>query len=103
MSSYVSYTPARNANIRKLIERELLNINNDTDYSCYCRQPDKVVSTQQGYTDSMITNNMRIAQIINSNLGGRITFGNLGNPAEFTNLGIQGQPGGLPRPPRNKF
>jgi hypothetical protein len=103
MSSYRSYIPARIACKRKIIERQFLNPNND-DSSLYSCNQNKVITNKQGYTDSTITNNMRVAQIISSNLGGRITFGNFGNPVPVSYLGgIEGQPGGLPRPIRNKF
>lgn len=100
----MSYVPARKAHIRKLLERQYLNVYNDPNFSCECKEPEKVIANKQGYTDSTITNNMRVAQIITTSLGGRITFGNFGNPAELTYLGgIEGQPGGIPRPPRNRF
>jgi hypothetical protein len=98
--SYQSYVPARKAHIRKLIERQYLNILDDTDFYCECQRPERVLN-KQGYNDSTITNNMRIAQIISSNLGGRITFGDASNINYLG--GIEGQPGGLPRPLRNKF
>jgi hypothetical protein len=103
---YNSYVPARKAHIRKLIERENLNIYNDSNLSCECPQPEKIIENNQGYVESTISNNMRISQIISSNLGGRITFGNLNNNNNsFVSYlgGIEGQPGGVPRPLRNKF
>jgi hypothetical protein len=97
----MSYTPARKAHIRKLLERELYN---DPNFSCTCSPVEIFTQSKQGYTDSTITNNMRVAQIISSSLGGRITFGNFGESAQLTYLGgIEGQPGGLPRPLRNRF
>ena len=52
----------------------------------------------------MISNNMRIAQMLSRNSRGRITFGDLGQNRAINNLGgIEGQPGGMPRILRNKF
>jgi hypothetical protein len=54
-----------------------------------------------------ISTNMRISQIINTSLGGKINFGNcyLGQQQQQINAlrSIEGQPGGSFSPVRNKF
>jgi len=55
-------------------------------------------------TDTKISNNVRIAQIINSTKGGKTNFGNfyLGQPLNMNYLGrMEGMPGGSGSPPRN--
>ena len=77
--------------------------NGDPDYFCECFQ-DKVNRMKQGYNDPMQTNSERVSQVTTNTLGGRTTFGNFNVPAKITYLGgIEGQPGGIPRPPRNTF
>lgn len=73
------------------------------DYYCQCFV-DKYNLAKQGFNDPMISNNMRIAQMLSRNSRGRITFGDLGVARAINNLGgIEGQPGGMPRVLRNKF
>ena len=53
-----------------------------------------------------ISNNMRVAQYINTRLGGSTLFGNfyLGEPLSLNYLGrMEGQPGGGGAPLRNRF
>lgn len=53
-----------------------------------------------------VSNNMRVAQIVNSSLGGKTQFGNfyLGQPLRVNYLGrVEGQPGGSGKPPTNSF
>ena len=103
--------PGNNSNLRRYIRQEYLNqyynlrkevlpnINGD----CNCVQ-NKVLSIKQGYLDPNISEAQRISQILQSSVGGRISFGNSNNASLINNLGgIEGQSGGLPRPPRNKF
>jgi len=48
--------------------------------------------------------NLRIAQVLNSSLGGRIRFGDIGAPIIIDAIGRrEGQPGGVRGPLRNKF
>ena len=57
-----------------------------------------------GYNSPLQTQANQVSQIITGTLGGKTTFGNFGVPANLTYLGgIEGQPGGSPRPIRNKF
>jgi len=59
-----------------------------------------------GIVDETQTQSQRAATIINYYPGGRITFGNenIAYSRPITFLGkTEGQPGGLNRPPRNKF
>jgi hypothetical protein len=71
--------------------------------ACQCIQQ-KVNQIKTGYNNPTQTEANRITQAITGTLGGRTTFGNFGVPANLTYLGgIEGQPGGSPRPLRNKF
>jgi hypothetical protein len=115
------FTPGNKGNLRKFINKEYIkqyyknfnesqlqqNISNSDDITddnlCNCIQP-RVNLLKQGYNDPSQIENIRIARALTGTLGGRITFGNF-NVA--VNLGLlegwEGQPGGLPRPIRNKF
>ena len=97
-------TPANKAHIRRLLEYESqISLGKKQDYFCECFQ-DKVNKAKAGYNDATQTNTMRISNLLTSTLGGKPTFGNSGSPAILTYLGgIEGQSGGIPRPPRNKF
>jgi len=78
-------------------------VGGNPDYFCECFH-DKVNRMKQGYNDPMQTNSERISQLATNTLGGKTTFGNFNMPAKITYLGgIEGQPGGIPRPPRNRF
>jgi len=87
---------------------------NDTCLPCEgigCIQ-EKVNKIKTGYTDPVQTQSARISQLVTNSLGGRTTFGNVGlglgvsvNARTYNTYlgGIEGQPGGSPRPLRNKF
>ena len=48
--------------------------------------------------------NRRVSRILQSSLGGKVTYGIFGELVPLTFLGgIEGQPGGIPFPPRNQF
>ena len=103
--------PGNHSNLRKYIRREYLNqyynlqkeVLPKINGECNCIQ-NKVLSIKQGYLDPNISDAQRISQILQTSVGGRITFGNSNNALLINNLGgIEGQSGGLPRPPRNKF
>ena len=104
--------PSNNRNLRRLINYSskiaFFNLQSkivggDPDFFCDCFK-DKVNRIKQGYNDPSETSSQRISQLTTSSLGGRTTFGNFNTPAKITYLGgIEGQPGGIPRPPRNKF
>lgn len=91
----MSSTLTNRAHLRKLINRP--------NYFCECFQ-DKVIQINKGYNDPTQPNAIRVSHLLNtSTLGGRTTFGNP-NMTPITYLGgSEGQSGGLPRPPRNKF
>ena len=84
--------------------KKLINYQSTSDdYSCECFK-DNYNLTKQGFNDPMISNNIRIAQMLSRNSRGRITFGDLGQNRAINYLGgIEGQPGGMPRILRNKF
>lgn len=108
------FTPGSTNNSRTIINRALLvqyyrTINNITDDNitegllCSCIPP-QTKSFKNGLNNPSQTENTRISQSITGTLGGKITFGNFNKPANINYLGgWEGQPGGLPRPLRNKF
>ena len=73
---------------------------------------EKVNQIKNGYNDPTQPQSFRVAQLATQRLGGRTTFGNEGlglgigvNARTYNTYlgGIEGQPGGSPRPLRNKF
>jgi hypothetical protein len=77
--------------------------NQNLNYLCNCFK-ETVNKTKQGYNDPSQTNAERFSQLTINALGGRTMFGNNNNPVNITYLGgIEGQPGGIPRPLRNRF
>jgi hypothetical protein len=107
----INIYPGNHSNLRRYIRREYLNqyynlqkeVLSETNGECNCLQ-NKVLSIKQGYLDPNISDAQRISQILQTNMGGRTTFGNSNSPLLINSLGgIEGQSGGLPRPPRNKF
>jgi hypothetical protein len=100
-----AFTPGKKANLRRMIKyQSVLNSKNTTETTeCSCFA-DKKDNFNNNYNDSTQSENTRVSQILSSSLGGRITFGNRYIPYKTTFLGgIEGQPGGIPRPLRNKF
>jgi hypothetical protein len=107
----INIYPGNHSNLRRYIRQEYLNqyynlqkeVLPNTNGECECIQ-NKVLHIKQGYLDPNISDAQRLSQIIQTSIGGRIMFGNFNNPLPINNLGgIEGQSGGLPRPPRNKF
>jgi hypothetical protein len=115
------FTPGNKANLRGFIDKDFIrqyyqafnssqtfdNINNADDITegtlCGCILP-QANALKQGWNDPSQIENLRIAQAITGTLGGRITFGNFYKPVSINYLGgWEGQPGGSPRPLRNKF
>lgn len=104
------FTPGRKSNLRLFINQSYIqqfyrtnqNINNADRTFCGCQpQANKI---KQGWNDPSQTENTRISQILTGTLGGKITFGNFYKPVTINYLGgWEGQPGGLPRPLRNRF
>lgn len=73
---------------------------------------EKVNQIKTGYTDPTQPQSFRVAQLATQRLGGRTIFGDFGlglrisANARTNNTylgGIEGQPGGSPRPLRNRF
>ena len=123
MSTYNNnrFTPGNKGNLRLFINKAFINqyykqfntnqiydnINNGDDITegtlCGCIQQ-RANLIKQGWNEPSQTENNRISQILTGTLGGRTTFGNFNRPVELNYLGgWEGQPGGLPKPPRNKF
>jgi hypothetical protein len=107
----INIYPGNHSNLRRYIRQEYLNqyynlqkeVLPNINGECNCIQ-NKVLNVKQGYLDPNINDTQRISQILQKSTGGRIMFGNFNNPLPINNLGgIEGQSGGLPRPPRNKF
>lgn len=106
------FTPGNKGNLRLFINqafiRQYYNHFDNGDINtrgglCGCVQPG-ANAIKQGWNDPSQSENTRIAQVITSSLGGRITYGNFYKPVIINYLGgWQGQPGGTPRPLRNKF
>lgn len=116
MSRFNNYrfTPGNKGNLRLSMNKAYIKEyygNFDTDDTtiadgilCQCVPP-RANALKQGFNDSSQPNNMRISQILTSSLGGRIAYGNINNPLLLFDYlgGREGQPGGTPRPLRNKF
>ena len=103
--SYQRLTPVRTPSIKltTLIKNIGLCQNCNLFQACQCIQ-ENVARIKTGYNNPTQTEANRISQAITGTLGGRTTFGNFGVPANLTYLGgVEGQPGGSPRPLRNKF
>jgi hypothetical protein len=115
------FTPGSKANLRLFINKAYIrqyyqafntsqtfdNINNADDITqgtlCGCITP-RATSIKQGWNDPSQTENIRISQAITGTLGGKITYGNFYKPVTLNYLGgWEGQPGGSPRPLRNRF
>jgi len=109
------FTPGNKGNLRLFINKAFIrqyyqtfdNINNTKyiteDTLCGCIPP-RTNPIKQGWNDPSQTENIRIAKAITTTLGGRTTYGNFYKPVTINYLGgWEGQPGGLPRPLRNRF
>jgi hypothetical protein len=112
------FTPGNKANMKLLLNKSLImqnhiydtNLNSNEiydyltkDFICNCIKA-KANNIKQGWNDPSQTENARYSQILSSTLGGRTTFGNLNRPIYLNELGgWEGQPGGSPKPLRNKF
>jgi hypothetical protein len=105
----LNFTPGNKAHLKKMLNNEYYKeiarlqgriVSGDEDYFCECFV-DK--ATPGHYGNTTISENMRIAQVINNSRGGRVQFGNQ-NSAHITFLNqIEGQPGGIQFPPKNNF
>jgi hypothetical protein len=98
MYSYKHFTPGRKSRCGKLIAFAGV-----PDLKP-CVYVNKEITKKNSFTN--ISNSQRIAQVINSSVGGSTQFGNyyLGEPVVFNYLGrVEGQPGGSGAPLRNRF
>jgi len=94
-----------NTNTGRLINYVALYSAQGKEATCFCI-PDKYDKFIRQSNSSNISNNQRIAQRINSSVGGSTQFGSyyLGQPVVINYLGrTEGQPGGGGSPPKNKF
>ena len=100
--NYVAYIAFLNTQLGQ----NILNADDITEGNlCSCQMQSKANAIKQGYNDPSIPESVRIAQRIQqSNLGGKLTFGNRYKPVQTNYLGgWEGQPGGSFKPIRNKF
>ena len=97
----LKFTPGNNSVTNKILKYGLLNPSLNAD--CRCRKEIYDVE-KKNLLYPPGPENVRIAQILNSSLGGRVQFGNFGGPITIDALGRrEGQPGGIRGPLRNKF
>ena len=105
MYSYKHFTPGKNANSSRLINYNAIIDAYSKKIICKCYQEEYKKFTSSSTTNN-ISNSQRVAQVINSTVGGSTHFGNyyLGEPVVFNYLGrVEGQPGGSGAPLRNRF
>jgi hypothetical protein len=105
MYSYKHFTPGKNANSSRLINYNAIIDAYSKKIVCNCYQEEYKKFTSNS-TVNNISNSQRVAQVINSTVGGSTQFGNyyLGEPVVFNYLGrVEGQPGGSGAPLRNRF
>jgi hypothetical protein len=110
MFSQRQFTPGKKSNSRKMINYTAqLNglLNNTEKLNCDCIADNYDKTTVGSDSPSLkISNNMRVAQVITSSLGGKTQYGNfyLGQPLQLNYLGRnEGMPGGSGSAPKNKF
>jgi hypothetical protein len=101
------FTPGKKSNSRVIINRTLLLKqyygNANYDDSCGCI-PEKFSNINNGWNNPFQNKNIIVSQMLSRTLGGKLTFGDHNNPVVLNYLGgKEGQPGGLPKPLRNKF
>jgi len=99
--SYRKFIPGANNNYnnKKLLSYSIYQVYN----KCDCFQ-NKFENTKTSSNDPTQSQNMRISQLVSDNLGGKITYGNLGSPVIINYLGrTEGQSGGSGKPLRNSF
>lgn len=88
-------------NTAQLYENILNGDDMTSDDLCTCT-PYQVPPGKHGLNDPTLPTSMRVAQQLQSRLGGKTTYGNRNRPAQVNwSGGWEGQPGGMPRPPRN--
>lgn len=93
------FTPGSKSTILKMITSQI-----NGDYSkCRCI-PEQYYKTNTAMNTPLQSNTIRRSNILSNSLGGKIQFGNNGNPVVTDSLGnVAGQPGGGRFPLRNKF
>jgi hypothetical protein len=97
----LKFIPGNNSASTQILKYGLLDPNANVD--CRCRKEVPTVE-KKNLLYPPGPNNIRIAQVLNTSLGGRIRFGNFGAPFIIDEIGRRaGQPGGMVGPLRNKF
>ncbi len=90
------FTPGKTATTNRVKDLYVLN-----DPYCFCLKTKEYKMDAQLISQN-VSNNVRVAQILNSNLGGRTVYvNNLNNVNMFGR--IEGQSGGSGAPLRNKY
>jgi hypothetical protein len=109
MHSQRQFTPGKKSNSSRMINYVAAynalfpNAEQLTCQFCIPDNYDKFVVGSDS-PSTRVSNNVRVAQIINSSRGGKTQYGNfyLGQPLNLNCLGrLEGMPGGSGRPPRN--
>jgi hypothetical protein len=110
MFSQRQFTPGKKSNARRMIDytAQLNGLLTDKEkLNCVCVADKYDKNTVGSDSPSVkISNSMRIAQVINSSLGGKTQYGNfyLGQPLQLNYLGRnEGMPGGSGSAPKNRF
>jgi len=105
MTSYRSFIPGAKYNLKKMINYNN-NIINQIECNCFKENYNKLTTAEND--PNSISNTLRISNLIQMNIGGRVRFGNsylnIDSQPLIDSLGsLEGQPGGSFRPLRNKF
>ena len=112
-----SFTPGNKSYAKRMINYNAvynklnansLNYNLQPQKNCECIPEifNKNLNSSSSYASTNLSYSTRVAQIINSSLGGKTQYGNfyLGQPMQVNCFGrVQGMPGGYGSPPINKF
>lgn len=106
MSSRTSFIPgvSKTRCFKNYSNQKTQMTSNNTPFIFLCNE-ELIFKDKPGYLTPYQSTAMRQSQILSSTyLGGTVQFGNNGIPFRLNDLGgIEGQPGGTPRPLRNKF
>lgn len=105
MPAYRSFIPGARYNLRKMIN---YNGNGANKIECNCFKESYKQLTSSENDPNSISNTLRISNLIQMNIGGRVRFGNSYLNEDYQPLtdslgSVEGQPGGSYRPLRNKF
>jgi len=105
MPTYRSFIPGARYNLKRMIR---YNGNGANQIVCNCFKENYNKFTTSENDPNSISNTLRISNLIQMNIGGRVRFGNTYLNIDYQPLidslgSVEGQPGGSFRPLRNKF